>query len=134
MNEQHRKYLLLSKIAKYVSKMLKIFGIIPDSDFGFAGDDTVSQTKEEILAPYLNVISAFRTKVRNLAMEKKDVVNTDLLNLTDRLRNDMLPPLGVQLEDSTEFGWKLYKPEELMRQLEEQKAASEENSKKKSTG
>ncbi|KAK6049111.1 hypothetical protein COOONC_13384 [Cooperia oncophora] len=49
-----------------------------------------------MLMPYLNALSSFREKVRNIAKENKV---TAILEECDRLRDDVLPELGVRLED-----------------------------------
>lgn len=46
--------------------------------------------------PYLEVIASFRQNVRDTARTLKA---TDILKLCDNLRDDILPNLGVRLED-----------------------------------
>lgn len=53
--------------------------------------------RDEILMPYLHVLSAFRDEVRSKAIEKAPL--TDFLKLSDRLRDEDLIPLGVALDD-----------------------------------
>jgi len=53
--------------------------------------------RDEILMPYLRVLSAFRDEVRSKAIEKAPL--TDFLKLSDRLRDEDLIPLGVALDD-----------------------------------
>lgn len=53
--------------------------------------------RDEVLMPYLRVLSAFRDEVRSKAIEKAPL--TDFLKLSDRLRDDDLIPLGVALDD-----------------------------------
>jgi len=47
--------------------------------------------------PYLSALAEFRDGVRSLAREKKDP--KEILKLSDILRDDVLPELGVRLED-----------------------------------
>ena len=51
---------------------------------------------EEILTPYLQILSSFRDSVRIKARELKAF---DVLQECDRLRDDILPNVGVRLED-----------------------------------
>ena len=46
--------------------------------------------------PFLNAMSEFRDNVRKQARELKA---TEILKECDRLRDDVLPELGVRLED-----------------------------------
>ena len=46
--------------------------------------------------PYLNAMADFRDNVRRTARERKA---TEILKECDRLRDDVLPDLGVRLED-----------------------------------
>ena len=51
---------------------------------------------EETVMPYLNAMADFRDNVRRAARELKA---TEILKECDRLRDDVLPDLGVRLED-----------------------------------
>lgn len=46
--------------------------------------------------PYLTALAEFRNSVREVARAQKC---TDILNICDALRDDILPNLGVRLED-----------------------------------
>ena len=46
--------------------------------------------------PYLSLLAEFRDNIRNHARQLKA---TDILNECDRLRDDILPNVGVRLED-----------------------------------
>ena len=46
--------------------------------------------------PYLNALSKFRDDVRTEARSKKAI---EILNLCDNLRDNVLPDLGVLIED-----------------------------------
>ena len=71
---------------------------------------------ESMVMPYLNALAVFRDQVRELAIQKKGahfldpdvpgsspltniVEHVEFLKLSDRLRDDVLPELGVLLED-----------------------------------
>jgi cysteinyl-tRNA synthetase len=46
--------------------------------------------------PYLSVMADFRDSIRSLARQLKA---TDILRVCDRFRDDILPNIGVRLED-----------------------------------
>ncbi|KAF8476876.1 tRNA synthetases class I (C) catalytic domain-containing protein [Kalaharituber pfeilii] len=128
----------LKEIARWITRMVNIFGLDPAP---YAGDkigwrdatvDDAQGTanKEEILMPYLRVLSSFRDKIRALAISSEEVPSTDLLIACDVLRNDELPPLGVSLDDreGEKALVKLVPAEELLAQKaeKERKAAEKE--------
>lgn len=49
--------------------------------------------------PYLTVMADFRNNIRGLARTLKA---TEILNECDRLRDEVLPNIGVRLEDRDE--------------------------------
>jgi cysteinyl-tRNA synthetase len=51
---------------------------------------------EELVMPYLAIVADFRDSIRSLARQLKA---TDILRECDRLRDDILPSVGVRLED-----------------------------------
>lgn len=67
--------------------------------------------------PYLEVLASFREKVRNHA---KVLKANDILEECDKLRDEILPNIGVRLEDSNEelCKVKLVNKEELLREKE----------------
>ncbi|KAK8811438.1 hypothetical protein WA158_003172 [Blastocystis sp. Blastoise] len=109
---------LLTSAAEYVTKMLKIFGVIDNQvniSYNRGGDDDSVGNKEEVLTPFINTLSTFREQVRSLRNDPKA-----LLNLCDQLRDDVLPYLGVRLEDTNDKTiWKLENKEDLLREREE---------------
>ncbi|XP_065085551.1 cysteine--tRNA ligase, cytoplasmic [Ochlerotatus camptorhynchus] len=91
--------LLLRRIASYITDLLHIFGAIsgPRGGIGFpVGGNSGSADLEETVMPYLAVLSDFRTAVREQARTLKA---TEILQLCDQIRDDILPNLGVRLED-----------------------------------
>ncbi|XP_011632687.1 cysteine--tRNA ligase, cytoplasmic [Pogonomyrmex barbatus] len=112
--------LLLRDIAVYITKMFIIFGAIPSSydSVGFPIDEeTVGTNIEEIVMPHLEILANFRENVRNCA---KTLKANDILQECDRLRDDILPNVGVRLEDSNEgvSKVKLVNREELLKEKE----------------
>ncbi|XP_050459094.1 cysteine--tRNA ligase, cytoplasmic [Cataglyphis hispanica] len=115
--------LLLRDIAVYITKLFIIFGAISSSydSIGFPIDDeTVGANVEETVMPYLEILANFRHKVRNCA---KTLKASDILQECDILRDDILPNIGVRLEDSNEEDCKvkLVNREELLKEKEMKK-------------
>lgn len=64
--------------------------------FIFKGTLLLTFQVEELVMPHLTILSQFRDEVRVLARTLKA---TDILSACDRLRDDILPGVGVRLED-----------------------------------
>ncbi|XP_029438619.1 cysteine--tRNA ligase, cytoplasmic isoform X1 [Rhinatrema bivittatum] len=124
--------MLLKSIALYLTQMLKIFGAIEGTEaIGFPiGEGGQAIDLESTVMPYLQVLSEFREGIRQIAREKK--VN-EALQLSDALRDDILPELGVRLEDHEGLPTvvKLVDRETLLKEREEKKKAEEEKKRKK---
>ena len=74
-----------------------MFGVIESDDsLGFQTVQSGAVNLEETILPYLNVLSKFRDEVRTEARANKA---TALLQLCDDLRDNVLPDLGVLIED-----------------------------------
>lgn len=52
--------------------------------------------REQVVMPYLDVLASFRDQVRVIARREKQ---RDVLALCDDVRDNVLPNLGVRLED-----------------------------------
>ncbi|KAL3841577.1 hypothetical protein ACJMK2_019698 [Sinanodonta woodiana] len=89
--------MLLQNIAVYITQMLRIYGAIEDeTQIGFPAGGSNAGNVEELVLPYLTAFSNFREEVRKVAREQKLPA---LLQLCDAVRDDVLPNLGVRLED-----------------------------------
>ncbi|XP_074086922.1 cysteine--tRNA ligase, cytoplasmic isoform X2 [Macrotis lagotis] len=123
---------LLASVSTYLTHMLKIFGAIEGEEtLGFPVGGSGSNTNlEATVMPYLQVLSDFREGVRKIAREKRV---TEVLQLSDALRDDVLPELGVRLEDHEGLPTvvKLVDRDTLLKEREEKKKAEEEKLKKK---
>jgi len=117
-NKETRRFYLIKKFYAYVKKMLTIFGLNYDSSDSKGQSNGVD--RQSTLAPYLNALSSFRNEIRTTALSK-DLYAQKILDITDNLRNRVLPPLGVRLDDSDEFPWKLDDPEVLMAEIKKKK-------------
>ena len=132
--------LVVRNTGVYMTRMFRIFGLIPDAaavDIGFpitggsagSAGGANGTSSEEILAPVLDSLMDFRASVRDKARDK-DIGG--ILSECDAFRDDVLPPLGIRLEDKTggKSVWKLTDPNELMkereqRELEKKRKANE---------
>jgi len=87
----------------------------------------------EKLMPYLRVLSSFRDGVRRLAIDKGESALKNILELSDKLRDEDLVPLGVALDDQEDGKAliKLVDPRELVKAREEKRAQQEANAAKK---
>lgn len=100
---------LLEDIAKYLTKMFKIFGVIADNvhtEIGFESDVSAavsgagngdSNDSGPTIQDILDVLSNYREEIRNHA-RSKDL--TKILKECDNLRDDILPEMGIRLEDT----------------------------------
>ena len=95
--------LLLRNIGAYITRLIGIFGL--NSSASSTNDIGLTQSteqqssalnKEDIAMPYVEQLALFRDAVRSQAIAVK---NKEILALCDRVRNEVLPELGVRLED-----------------------------------
>lgn len=132
---------LLRNIASYITKLMNTFGCGDvDDPIGFPSQNScLSTDREEQILPYLEVIAYLREEIR---LKAKELKNKELFSLCDRIRDDILPNLGVRMEDyETESGLKsrlkfvdkdiLMREREERIKAEEQKRAAKEASKQK---
>ncbi|KAI5626208.1 cysteine--tRNA ligase, cytoplasmic [Silurus asotus] len=124
--------MLLQSIAHYLTNIFRTFGAIEGTEpigFPVARNDQ-NVDLESTVMPYLKVLSDFREGVRKIAREQKV---TGVLQLCDTVRDDILPELGVRLEDHEGLSTvvKLVDRETLLKEKEEKKKLEEEKRKKK---
>ncbi|CAD5226388.1 unnamed protein product [Bursaphelenchus xylophilus] len=126
---------LLRDTAVYITWLLKVFGVAPESEQIGYGSEQNGDVRgfEERLMPYLDAFVEFREKVRDIAKRDKIV---DILKECDRLRDETLPELGVRLEDKNNRTCvKLVDRVTLLREIEQlkamQKAKEEEKERKR---
>jgi cysteinyl-tRNA synthetase len=135
--DQERKpvNLVVKNAAKYVTKIFKTFGLIPENsgvEIGFpvGGSDGGGTNREETLTPVLNALIDFRSNVREKARQKDFM---GVLQECDNFRDGALPPLGISLSDKTggQSDWKLADPEELLKEQEQKKLEAQRKEEEK---
>ena len=92
---------LVLNISRYVFKMLKIFGLYNEGDY-----PSISGGQDFLATELMNVLTKFRDTVK----EKAGSDAKELFRISDELRDDILPYLGVRLEDKGKGNpsiWKL---------------------------
>lgn len=89
---------LLKTIAIYITDLMRIFGAIEENDLiGFpVMKSGSSHDTESIVMPFLRILGDFRDDVRT---EGRKLKATSILKLCDNLRDEILPNVGVRLED-----------------------------------
>lgn len=141
-------------IYHFVKQIFKVFGLnkeegtkkqhASEKSSEHAMEEVSLAQKEEIIAPYIDLLCEFRNTIRSMA--KDNMKNTAIpmkdamlafLQLSDKLRDSDLLKLGVRLEDvesATKTGvkrpykWKVVDPKELeieLKRKEEEKEALE---------
>ena len=133
MEESNICSAVLISIGKYLTSVLRTFGLVQDcNDIGFPleTDASVGLNKEQMLSPFLDVLTSFRESVRIAAISGNMKA---VLSAADNLRDNILPDLGVRMEDKGSGNevvtvWKLDDPEVLKKEKllkEEAKRAKE---------
>jgi cysteinyl-tRNA synthetase len=104
----------------YVTKVLRIFGVCSSgAELGFgSAEEGAAGSVEDALAPLLDAFSNFRLEVRSAA--KGGEAAAAIMTACDDVRDNVLPELGVRLEDQGETAvWKLDDPEVLRKEREQ---------------
>lgn len=142
LEPQHPSPLLTSRIARFINKILTVFGVIdgPRDSFGFNEEDfryTSAASSaiggngamvSDIIAPFVNSLVAFRAQVRDAAL-KGDTQG--VLKACDFLRDETLVSLGIELQDrkGEKALWSLRDPNELRKELADANAKAAERAK-----
>ncbi|XP_050407955.1 cysteine--tRNA ligase, cytoplasmic [Patella vulgata] len=120
-------------IASYITQLLKVFGTFDeDESIGFPQGSIQSADLENLVMPYLEAMAEFRDKVRQATRGSTSQVE-GILKLCDDIRDEVLPNLGVRLEDKEGRRpvIKLVDREILLQEKEEQRKAEEAKRKEK---
>jgi cysteinyl-tRNA synthetase len=106
---------LVRQVSKFVFKILSCFGLYEEGDYpAVTGEGETGASMEEHITPLMNALAIFRHKVKQSAKDP-----TAIFKLSDELRDDILPYLGVRLEDKgAESIWKFENKEDLIKERE----------------
>ncbi|XP_039480620.1 cysteine--tRNA ligase, cytoplasmic [Drosophila santomea] len=136
-NKTRLNSLLLRNVATYITDLLHVFGAIagPRGGIGFpvsggSGAQAAGADLETTVLPYVQSLAEFRNLVREQA---KTLKAFDILKLCDDLRDNVLPNLGVRLEDKDggKYAVKLVDRDSLLREREAKLAAEAEKAAEK---
>lgn len=126
------KFIIGYSFGKYVSYILKCFGLVYDTAFieSFTFKENSSSSEEKIVKPFLDVLVQYRDKIRSLA-QNKDFKG--IFDESDFLRDEILPTLGVRLKDRVKQDaiWTLEDKDELQKELQLEKKLKQEQEEEK---
>jgi len=126
---------LVYGVAKYISDILKCLGLVYNTefvDYFRLSESDGGKNAEEILTPFINAITEFRGEVKDSCIIDKDVKK--VLTICDKLRDDILPNIGVRIEDKgkgEKSVWKFFDKEEYLKEKEKEKELKENKKKQK---
>lgn len=136
-SDEASNIILLESVGRYITRIFTVFGLTPTADVAYGGeggDAAAGQSREETVAPVLDVFVEFRDQIRSIARTGGDNALKELLKLCDDVRDETLPPLGIRLEDGGKDKssvWKLEDAKTLMLELTRKKEAEEEKRRQK---
>lgn len=132
--EAKPKNLLVKKVAIYLTKILRMLGVVQGNDiigFGESLSDG-GASKEDTISPYVNAFVDFREQIRVAAKAKSNP--GDILKHCDAVRDDTFANLGIRIEDSADKSiWKIDDPEVIRKEVEEKRQKALEAAAKKHT-
>ena len=125
--KQSANRVLIKNVAEYITRLFQIYGVIEGKQsLGFPSDSSGagSANAEEVVMPVLEALAEFREQVRK---EARQLRATRVLELCDEIRDDILPNLGVRLEDRENQppALKLVPRHELLKEKEDKRLAEE---------
>jgi len=131
--KQSANRMLMKNIAAYITGLFQMFGVIEGKQvIGFPTDSSgsTSANVEDIQMPLLQVLSEFRGAVRQ---DARLLQANKILEQCDQLRDDILPNLGIRLEDrdNQPAALKFVPREELLKEREDKRLAEEAKLKEK---
>ncbi|KAK4538656.1 hypothetical protein CDCA_CDCA19G4681 [Cyanidium caldarium] len=124
-------YLALQAVRQYVGRLLAVLGVGYGSPEADAGADIDGRPPDG--ERWVQTLATFRDEVRNIAIQATAgdhvEVASAVLAACDRLRDQVLPPLGIRLEDRPgheQALWKRDDPEAIARDVQQRQQAEAE--------
>ncbi|EGC32761.1 hypothetical protein DICPUDRAFT_155256 [Dictyostelium purpureum] len=111
---------LVQTVAEYVTYIFNVFGLVDNSSNSIGFGSGVKGNLEEEMTPILDAITKFRSEVRSSAIAKD---TASILKTCDTLRDEILPLLGIKMDDKGANGaiWKFEDKETLKKEIEQKK-------------
>lgn len=122
---------LLKKAAMYITRILRIFGVVDGADdIGWSAGDGAGDFESKI-GPFVDAVVHIRNDLRTAA--RKNVPHKELLEMSDRIRDQTLVDLGVSCTDQSDgtSRWALENPAVLKKTLELKRKLEQEQEEKK---
>ena len=121
-----KKAFLLSKAGRSVTRTLRVLGLAPGADsIGWTANSGGGESDDALIGAFYD----FRQGVRAAAKSKD---TNELMKLSDNLRDNVLPVLGLKFDDS-ELGWKRVDAEQAMQEMAERRRLEKQKLEKKLT-
>ena len=118
------KSLLVRKAADYIAKIFSVLGVVVPSDEGAGGGGAEGSGEESV--KLVGALVGFRDRVR--AAARGAVPAAGVLAECDFLRDDVLPDLGIRVEDKSDGApsqWTRDNPKVLKQEIVEMRAQKE---------
>lgn len=128
------KNLLVKKVAIYLTKILRVVGVVQGNDIIGFGESTADggASKEDTISPFVDAFVDFREQIRVAAKSKSGP--GDFLKACDKVRDETFANLGVRIEDSADKSiWKMDDPAVIKKEVEEKRQKALEAAAKKLT-
>jgi cysteinyl-tRNA synthetase len=129
--------MVLLSVGRYLTRMFRVFGLssMDSTQIGYGdGGSEGIESRESVVGPVLDAFTGFRDSVRRICRAEKSSTGRQILELSDSVRDVVLPPLGVRLEDRGDdksSKWILEDPETLMLEIARKAKEETENAEEK---
>ena len=125
---------LIYSVAHFLSFIFKSLGLVYNTEFieYFKFETSEGKNSEEVLTPFIDATTTFRSKIKAAACVDKDIKK--ILQICDDFRDEVLPYLGVKIEDKGKDKpsiWKFYDKDQYIKEKEKQKEILENQKKQK---
>ena len=82
-------------MSRYIFKILSSFGVYEPGDLPAVESGEAGGNVEDAITPVMNALSEFRDQVKAKAKDGPKA----MMDLSDQVRDDVLPYMGIKLED-----------------------------------
>ena len=115
--EETRKVPLVRTVSRYIFKMLRVFGVYAEDDWPSLTSNDGAVNVEESMTPIVDALAEYRDQVKKVAKDGP----AEVFKASDRLRDEVLPHLGIKLEDrgNQAARWTFVDKETLLAEIEE---------------